>query len=163
MVIAAICERQSGKTTEAIRLFMQDPDNTLYLCRNKSTCNTIINMIYKDYGRTLTTKQLGNIKSAVAGTTIGMSYPIQTVIFDEFFWFMNYEQTFLEVKSIHRANGDMYIFGTTRDDQVIKNMTFIEKVAIPSNIYHSMLEFKQRDSTMSIMDKAFSEFYDNEY
>jgi len=153
MVHAIIDERQSGKTTLAIDLFLKDQVNTILVVMNTDVKKNIITEI----GDSLQPENLKNIKPYHKNILIGNK--INNLVIDEFFYKKDFQLFFKTAKLV--AN-NLYLIGSMKNK--IKDMAFLKtfKGITISNVE----SFREKFYFINEKMEKFNKFYEdnlNEY
>ena len=153
MVHAIIDERQSGKTTLAIDLFLKDQVNTILVVMNTDVKKNIITEI----GDSLQPENSKNIKPYHKNILIGNK--INNLVIDEFFYKKDFQLFFKTAKLV--AN-NLYLIGSMKNK--IKDMAFLKtfKGITISNVE----SFREKFYFINEKMEKFNKFYEdnlNEY
>lgn len=150
--------RQIGKTTQAIDLFLQDPDNTLFGCINNDMCRHVSDMIRsKGYDDGLHRKYIkGVVNVSNLSSLCGKSY--DRIILDEFD-FVN-STTQRDVLYITESScKDIVIFTTPsklRDKKMYNYVIDMKKRYADYNVfYHSNKDVIEVKKMRDIKDMWF--------
>jgi hypothetical protein len=149
-VIFLIQPRQSGKTTKAMYEFIKDPDNTLFVTRNRLMSKEICDMVGGNM-KNFTDSHFFNSR------VIGINF--KNIILDEYMFFLNKDEIYKTIQAIKPDN--VYIFSTSNKKYNKDLLNFVKENKSTHSYQGLILKYGAGLGLSEEIEKQIYELYYN--